>query len=211
MNADHPAVDAAVLTVELIADPAVGRRWDEESTLAGYRIGGLAAHLARAVETIPTYLESDAPGPDAALVDAPGYYAAVLGDHDPYDSDFHRAVRQRGESRVEEGHEALVADVRSAAGWLGGHSLDLDRPVSVLAGTAMRCGDYLDTRLVEMLIHGHDLATSVGLDVPDYGDEAWGDVARLLSATTIVRHGARASALSVARPTGGSAGAFTIR
>jgi hypothetical protein len=209
VNADHPAVEAARLTVELIADPAVGRRWSEESTLAGYRIGGLAAHLARAIETIPAYLEADAPGADAVLVDAPGYYAAVLGDHDPYDSEFHRAVRQRGESRVEAGHEALVSDVRSAAAWLRDHSLDLDRPVSVLAGTAMRCGSYLDTRLVEMVIHGHDLATSVGLETPEYGDEAWADAARVLSATTLARHGARALALALARPTHRSAGAFT--
>lgn len=209
MNTVHPAVEAAALTAELIAHPSVGRRWSEESGLPGYRVGGLAAHLARAVETISTYVGAEAPGMDAVLVDAAGYYAAVLGSHDPRDSDFHRAVRQRGESRVDGGHEALVADVRAAASWLAAHPIDLDRPVSVLAGTAMRCGDYLDTRLAEMLIHGHDLASSVEIDPPHYGEEAWSVVARVLSATTVERHGARALALGLARPTGSSVGAFT--
>lgn len=75
----HPAAAAASQTAELIADPVVARRWHDESVLTGYRVGGLAAHLARAVETIPTYLAADAPAPDTVFVDAVGYYRTVLG------------------------------------------------------------------------------------------------------------------------------------
>lgn len=205
----HPAVDVAAQTAVLIADPAVAHRWNDPSVLTGYRIGGLAAHLARAVETIPLYIGADAPPSEATIVDAAGYYRAVLGDHDPIDSELHRAVRERGESRLEAGHEALVAEVRAAAAWLTECPASLDQPVSVLFGTAMRLGDYLDTRLIEMLVHGHDLATSVGLQAPDYPDEAWTIAAHVLSATTIARHGPRALALTLARPETTSIGAFS--
>lgn len=198
--AAHPAVAAAALTAELVADPAVARWWEDGSVLPGYRVGGLAAHLARSLETVRTYLSSEPPAPGTRLVDAVGYYLATLGQHDPRVSDFHRSVRERGESRVAAGHDALVAEVREAADWLVHEPLDPDRPVSVLAGTAIRLGDYLDTRLVEMLVHGHDLATSTGLPTPSYDEESWRLVADLLARTTAARHGSRGLALALARP-----------
>jgi len=205
----HPVVDAAARTAELIAHPAVARRWEQESVLPGYRVGGLAAHLARAIETVRTYLAADPPAPETPLVDAVGYFLAALGEHDPRDSDFHRGVRERGEGRLAAGHDALVADVRDAAGWLASRPLDLDRPVSVFAGTAMRLGDYLDTRLVEMLVHGHDLAASVALPTPSYDVGAWRLVAGLLSRATEARQGPQGLALALARPELGI-GAFTV-
>lgn len=196
----HLAVEAATRTAELVADPAVARRWGEESVLPGYRVGGLAAHLTRAVETVRGYLEAEAPAAEVPLVDAVEYYRVVLGAHDPRESQFHREVRERGERRVDAGHPALVADIRDAAGWLSSQSLDLDRPVSVFAGTAMRLGDYLDTRLAEMLVHGHDLALSVGVPAPPYAGDAWSVVARMLAQTTAARHGPQGLALALARP-----------
>ncbi|NPC96576.1 maleylpyruvate isomerase N-terminal domain-containing protein [Nocardioides sp. zg-DK7169] len=206
---EHLAVAAAGRTAELIADPAVARGWGEDSVLPGYRVGGLAAHLARALETVRTYLAADAPAVDARLVDAVGYYRAVLGEHDPRSSDFHQAVRERGEARVAAGHDTLVTEVRGAADWFAAEELDLDRPVSVLAGTAMRLGDYLDTRLVEMLVHGRDLAASVALPIPAYDEEAWRTVAQVLTRATAARHGWRGLALGLARPELG-VGAFTV-
>lgn len=205
----HPVVGVAAQTAALIAEPAVAHRWNDPSVLTGYRVGGLAAHLARAVETIPLYVGADAPPAEATLVDAAGYYRAVLGDHDPIDSDFHRAVRERGESRLDAGHESLVAEVRAAAGWLAECAADSDQPISVLAGTAMRLGDYLNTRLIEMLVHGHDLATSVDIATPTYPDEAWTVAAQVLAATTVERHGPRALALALARPETSAIGAFS--
>jgi Mycothiol maleylpyruvate isomerase N-terminal domain len=206
----HFALDVAIRTAELIADPAVGRRWTEPSVLPGYRVGGLAAHLGRAVETVTNYVRAEPPPPDAALVDAANYYSKVLGTHDPVDSEFHRAVRDRGESRVDDGHLRVAADVASAASWLSESNLDLNQRVSVLAGTAMRLQDYLDSRLTEMLIHGHDLAASVGIDTPKYDDNAWAVVAHVLWRTATIRHGNAALALALARPTESMPGAFTV-
>src|SRR5688572_29866014 len=73
----HPAGAAARTAVELLSDPAVERDWTEPSVLDGYRVGGLAAHLVRAIETIRQYGEADPPPPGAVLVDAAGYYTAA--------------------------------------------------------------------------------------------------------------------------------------
>ena len=208
-SSSHPALAAVGPTVALIAEPAVGQCWSEASVLAGYRVGGLAVHLARAIETIPTYLLADPPEPDATYVDAAGYYATVLGEHDPLDSDFHRAVRERAEERVDGGQLSLVAQVSVAATWLTEHPRDLQQPIRVLDGTAMHLGDYLDTRLTEMLIHSHDLAVSVGLPPPSYSHQAWTVVARVLAETAAARHAPKDLALALARPERSTIGAFT--
>ncbi len=185
----------------LVADPAVGAMWTEPSVLSGYRVGGLAAHLVRGLETIRTYVGADTEIPaDAEIVDAPGYYATVLARHDPITSAFHAAVRDRGEQRVDHGHEALVADAAEAAAWLVSTDLDTDRVIAVLEGVAIRVDDYLGTRLIELTIHSDDLARSVGIEPPPFDDEIWTTVAELLAELTLRRHPQRLVALALARP-----------
>lgn len=200
MTETHPTGAAARLAVALVGHPAVERSWVEASVLAGYRVGGLAAHLVRSIETIRQYAEADQPAPDAVLVDAAGYYAAVLDDHHPVTSPFHANVRARGEGRVDAGHDVLVAEAGTALAWLESQRFDLERPVSVLDGTAIRLGDYLDTRLVELVIHSDDLSVSVGIDPPAFGDRAWRVVADVLAACARRRHSPRHLALALARP-----------
>jgi Mycothiol maleylpyruvate isomerase N-terminal domain len=200
MAGNHPVVAAAGVAVQLVAEPVVGHRWDEPSILAGYRIGGLAAHLVRAIETIRAYLDADPPDSDVALVDAVGYYAIALGAHDPLGSDFHAAVRSRGERRVEAGHAALVEGAAAALAWLETATLPPDRPVSVLDGIAIALDDYLDSRLVELVVHGDDLAASVGLATPAFAVDAWSVAANMLAGLTLRRHPPAAVALALARP-----------
>jgi hypothetical protein len=196
----HPVLAAAWHAVGLVGDPAVEQSWWNASALVGFRVGGLAAHLVRAIETIRQYTESESPPPDAVLVDAVGYYAAVLGNHDPATSDLHAGIRERGESRVDEGHRAVVEAATSALSWLDEQHLDLNRPVSVFDGTAVRLGDYLDSRLVELIIHSDDLAVSVGIETPHFDDEAWQIIARVQCGTALRRHHPREIAIASARP-----------
>jgi hypothetical protein len=197
---DHAVGAAAAVAVELVADPLVGQRWGDPSVLEGYRVGGLAAHLIRAIENVRTYVESDPPGADVDLVDAAGYFAAALADHHPITSDLHVAVRARGESRVEAGHAVLVADAGAALTWLQTATLDLDRPVRVLDGIAIRLGAYLDTRLLEITIHCDDLAASIGRPTPTFDDEAWRIVAGVLTELTLLRFPPAVVATTLARP-----------
>jgi len=59
---------AATTAVDLLAAPAVGWRWHEESILPGFVINGLAGHLARSVLQTEWFL--DAPVGDEEPVSA---------------------------------------------------------------------------------------------------------------------------------------------
>ena len=201
-------LDAAALAVDLIRSPAVGERWDQPAVLAEYDVGALAAHLARAVFTLEIYLDAPEPDASADVLDPAAYYAAVLGDADPVDSDLHRGVRQRSAAAAESGQAALVADLERSLARQAALDLSPDRLVAVLGGVVVRLEDYFVTRLVELLVHGDDLARSVGEPTPAYADEAWQLVVSQLHRIAVDRHGARVVALSLARPERGSAGAF---
>jgi hypothetical protein len=201
-------LDAATQAVDLIRRPAVADRWDQPSVLTAYDVGALAAHLGRAVFTLEIYLDAPEPDGSADVLDPAGYYTAVLGDHDPVDSDLHRGVRQRSAAAAASGHEALVADLERSLARQRALDLDNDRLVAVLDGVVVRLRDYFVTRLVELLVHGDDLARSVEVPTPAYADEAWQLVVAQLHQIALARHGARAVALSLARPERGSAGAF---
>ena len=200
-------LDAAALAVDLVRTPEVGARWEQPSVLAEYDVGALAAHVGRAVFTLEIYLAAAEPDASTDVMDAAGYYAAVLGDHDPVDSDLHRGVRQRSAAAAADGHAALVAELDRSLARQRSLDLDPDRLVAVLDGVVVRLRDYYLTRLVELLVHGDDLARSVELPTPAYAGEAWDLVVAALH-RRLDRHGARAVALSLARPERGSAGAF---
>lgn len=193
-------LETGAIAVEFVATDAVASAWSEPSRLHGYSVGGLAAHLGRAITTVEEYLDTDPPPPSAPTVDAPGYFVAVLGDHDPIDSEFHGRVRERGERSARAGHGHLVASLRGSLDRLRDGRLEADRSVIVRSGLAIRLADYLKTRLVELTVHADDLAGSVGESPPDFGEEVWRTVATVVAAAAIERNGARVAALSLARP-----------
>ena len=51
-------LQAGRVAADLVDSPAVRQHWDAPSILVGYRVGGLCGHLARAVETMETYLSA---------------------------------------------------------------------------------------------------------------------------------------------------------
>lgn len=149
---------------DLIGSEEVAVAWDEPSALVGYTVGGLAGHLARAILTVETYLDAPPPPVDATPSDAAGYFATVLGGHDPVDSDLHRSVRAKSREAAARGPEALAADVRRTRHRLEPRLGDepQQRLLAVRDGVAMPLEEYLRTRLVELVVHIDDLAVSVG-------------------------------------------------
>jgi len=191
---------AGQVAVDLIATRQVGERWNDPSILEGYSVGGLAAHLGRALVTVDAYLDVAPPAVDAAVVDAPTYFALALGDHDPVDSEFHARVRERGNASAVAGQAALVVELSGVQARLAARLLDPDRLIAVLGGTVMALSAYLETRLVELVIHTVDLADSVGLPAPVMDATIWESVARTISETAVQRNDASAVALGLARP-----------
>lgn len=154
----------------LLDHPELERRWREPSALDRMSIGGLTAHLSRAVTLVPRYLASPGKSP---LRDGPGYFVHLMeGPEDDLDEDLATEVRVRADQEAEAG----PADVRRR--WdeavrrletdLGAESAT--RPIAV-RGSSMAVADYLVTRLVELVIHADDLAASLRTEPPEFAPE----------------------------------------
>ncbi len=188
-------LEAATLTRSLIEQPVVGTRWHEPSALDRLTIGQLTAHLVRSVTTVATYLGLPDPGIREDLVDAPGYLVSIEGlsaaDGPDLDNELHTQIRRRAEAGAAEGPMAVLAAWEAATEELTGR-LAVEPPtraVEVLGSRRILLDQYLITRLVEMTVHGDDLAVSVGLPTPDYPDNAWELVIGCLTEVAIRRHG----------------------
>lgn len=189
-------------TAELIASDAVAEAWSAPSALEGYTVAGLAGHLGRAVLTVEAYLDRPAPPADAHLTDAAGYLTAVLGSHDPVDSELHQAVRERGVEAGTHGAAILAADVRETTERLRQRlgDADLSRPIQVAGGIVLPLEHYLETRLVELVVHLDDLSVSVGRAGADaLPDAAYATVAGVLGRVAAARAGGLATVRSLAR------------
>lgn len=193
-------LSTAELAERVIGGRGVAAKWAEQSALVGYSVGGLAGHLARAVLTVDRYL--DQPAPVGEPVDAASYFVRVLGGHDPVASDLHRAVRNRAVAEAAEGPTALVARVAAARRDLQVRlgATDGAATIAVLDDAVMSVEGYLQTRLVELVIHLDDVAVSVGEDISlEITQEAYAAVASVLSQVAVVRAGGLATVRSLAR------------
>jgi hypothetical protein len=192
-------IETGRAAADLIADPSVSAMWDEPAVLPGYTIGGLAAHLARAVTTVETYVDGEPPRAGAERVDAGEYFIAALSDHDPISSDLHTGIRRRADLFAAEGQAAVSNRVEEALDRLARSDLDPARRLAVFEGMEIQLSEYLKTRLVELTVHSSDLARSVSLGVWPLPDEAWRIAADAAIAVALIRHGPRMVTLGLAR------------
>jgi hypothetical protein len=193
-------LEAAATAVRLLEDPAVTERWDEPSVLAQYTVGGLAAHLARAVSTPAGYLDQE-PTDRPANTDSADYFLEALGDRDPVDSDLHRSVRQRSHDMAASGPLGVLDATRAALQSLTGR-LEVepgDRIVVVFGGTHMALDDYLETRIVEMVVHADDLAASCRGVSDKMPGSAWAVARSVVAEVAARRVGDRQFVLGLSR------------
>jgi hypothetical protein len=167
-------LDTISIVHSLIACDQVATRWHEPSVLREYSVGGLAGHLAGAALS-PAALLAEPPTEDEGCISAVGYvlyFTEHPGWTDIY-SPLHTAIRQRSEARSVNGHGQLVAELAGAVQALQerlGEEPD-GRPLRLL-GVTVRLDGFLETRLVECIVHSDDLAASVGLPTPSFSQQA---------------------------------------
>jgi uncharacterized protein (TIGR03083 family) len=181
-------LSAAGTVAGLLRVPELAARWDGPSALAGFRVGGLAGHLARGVFTVEKYLAADPPdGPPTT--DAAGYFLLAT-DADP-DSATNRQIRARGEADAGAGPDDLAGRYDAALARLAAAlpGLDPDRPVPMVAGNVLTLADCLVTRMVELLVHADDLAVSLGVEPPAFDDRPADLVVAALARGARRRHG----------------------
>ena len=158
---------------ELIEHPETARRWEEPSALAGMTVGGLAAHLLHGVRSIDRLLDGAEPS-DAPVVGAGEFMASFKME--AFDADLPRFMRDSGERSAKHGpaetakrfREVLVRLGARLADHPGGRLLDM-RPVLPWAVTLE---DRIRLQVVESVVHGDDLAVSLGWEGADAPEAA---------------------------------------
>ena len=186
---------AAAAAVELIGARAVAERWEEPSALAGFTVGGLAAHLGWQVQSARWALESARPAPGAPVTGLGEHYAQAAWVGAALDAPVNLGIRDAGQERAKEGaagQTRLTAEAREAcAAVLGSGEVAPETVIAVpwIEGRAMSAGDVITTRVMELLVHGDDLAVSVGLETPGYPQTAFTTVNELLLHVSTRRHG----------------------
>lgn len=200
---DQPIVDvyldAARAVVDVVASAELSAQWDSLSALEGYSVGGLVAHLFRAVTTVDGYLER--PAGRAPDVDAAGYIVSALGDADPVDSALHETIRQRSGDMAAHGPTDLMDAARAALDRVSGRlpAVDTTSVITVLDGMSMSIGEYLRTRVVELCVHADDLEASaddLDLTMPE---PAWQVAAAVVARVAEMKLGSRGFAVALTR------------
>jgi len=162
---DYLACAEAIGT--LIASAQVASGWEKPSALEQWTVAGLAGHTARSVFLVPGIVaaEVDPTLPPATAID---YFVGALANDDlDVDSAVAVQVRERGLETAGAGPADLAARYR--AGLLEVAELlatvDPDRSVTAW-GMRLPLSQYLVTRIVELAVHGDDLAVSVAAPAP---------------------------------------------
>jgi uncharacterized protein (TIGR03083 family) len=186
-------LDAVAGTGRLLSEPALLERFDGPSALAEFSVRGLAGHLLRAVTSVEGYL--DRPPPDEAgagsAISAAEYYATVIGDESDINSDVQRAVRQRGLKAAPDHPQEFPALWAAAAERLRGRLAETpaNRLMQVYGDLVLTLDDYLVTRLIELVVHGDDLAASLDVTPPPLHAAATGLAIATLVEVARIRHG----------------------
>lgn len=155
----------------LLDHPRLADRWDEPSALERMTLGAVAAHLARAVTLVPRYLDAEGRPP---YRDAPAYFLSFSEQIDTdLDSEIAAAVRSRADAEAEAGLDGVRASWDDARRTLDSVlTPEMEQRGIAVLGSSMRVTDYLVTRMLELVIHSDDLATSLGVEPPEFDEEA---------------------------------------
>ncbi len=184
-------LEAAAIAAGLLRDPAVAERWTRPSALAGFTVGGLAAHLGAQVFNVKAVLAADLPA-DARRLTLPEHYGTVAWIGADIDTDANVAIRAGGEKAAADGPAAVAARVEAAVAELRAvlPAERGDRPVLLpWTGWALTLDDLLVTRMMEIAVHGDDLAVSVDVPTPTFPDAVFEPVVALLAGLAARRHG----------------------
>lgn len=184
-------LECAQVVCAAVADEAVGRRWTQPSVLEDQTIGGLAGHVARGgIWVVDDYLDIDPPGGLPHIDSAVQYFVRFA---ESSTAEQHRQVRERGAQVAADGPDTLAIMVRSRLAALATRLPDEspDRVVVVAQGTvSMGLDAYLETRIVEQVVHLDDLARSIGHDPWPFSSAAQDLVIQIGCGIGLQRHGA---------------------
>ncbi|WP_028047147.1 maleylpyruvate isomerase N-terminal domain-containing protein [Cellulomonas sp. URHE0023] len=195
---DDVFLQAGAVALGLVTLPEVAAHWTEPSALTGLSTGALACHLGnqvvRAAELLPRTTDQQ------PLETVDEHYArSAWVTAEPEDPVMDRtsdedlavagaaALRERVTSHLDVVRELLARGAASEV-----------VPVP-WQGWSLRRDDFLLTRMLEVVVHGDDLAVSVGVPTPQFPDALFAPVRDLLVRLAVHRHGQSAVVSTLAR------------
>lgn len=144
--------------------------WDRPSAVANYSVGGLAAHAVHGVVWLERLLKDVEPA-DLRPVSVGEFFGLNRVEAEGVDP-FAEALRGAAEAFAATGAPLVTAAGTQARDelveLLDGASAERAIPVVRVPGGQVPLRDYLRTRVLEIVVHGDDVVSSVpGLRVPD--------------------------------------------
>lgn len=183
----------------------LAERFEGPSALAEFSVRGLAGHLRRAMTMVETYLDQPAPAgdptEDVEHLSASAYFATVLPSDRDLDSEFHRAIRQRGiETAPDRPDDFSLLWAESAGNLITRLEQEPDdRLVQVFGDLVLTLDEYLVTRIVELVVHADDLAVSLDVAPALLSPAVTGLVITTLVEVARLRHGDSAVVRALSR------------
>jgi hypothetical protein len=194
----HSFLDAAAAAIELVQHPQVEVHWDAPGASEGMTVGGIASHLIQSgIEMLQACLDEPEPEPSDRVL-APGRFYS--GQSVDLEHEAHRSIREAANTDAGIGAIKLRARAVTAMAALTNQLAGAgeERLVLVLGRFTMTLDGLITTRLVELLAHSDDLATS--LDLPyDPPAQALTIVSACLIDVARRRHGDRTLLRALAR------------
>lgn len=188
--------------MDLALSAPVTDQWSEGSACEGMTVGGLAHHLTGQLDTLVS-LYAAAPDDSKPIAPLEHYRRAawVTSGHDDH---VNVEIRTDADARAAGGPAAQLADrtavaLESLPAAVAGVG-DGDPVLIPWQGWSLTAHDFAVTRLMEMVVHADDLAASVGVETPKFGDEAVRLVVDLLAGVAVHRHGQAAVVRALSRP-----------
>lgn len=179
--ADHVAA--------IVSRPDVSVAWHQPSALPEWSVGGLVAHLASQPVTALDLMRAE-PWSEAITLDE--HYARSAWVLSGVDDDVNVSIRSRSDQQAEAGPDAILARVLAAREELPDVLAEQHADRAVLipwTGWALRRDDFLTGRMMEVVVHGEDVAASVGIPAPPLPDDVLAPVLALLTRLAVRRHG----------------------
>jgi uncharacterized protein (TIGR03083 family) len=134
-------------------------RWDQ-AALGEWSVRELVAHADRAYRTVIEYTADEVKDP-TIVYSAAGYFRIVLAEQTPH---VHIAARAKAEAKERSDWLSATDELADVAERIVADSPG-DTPVHTFVGEMM-LDQYLATRVVELVVHGLDLAAAVDLPTP---------------------------------------------
>ncbi len=203
--------EAADGVAGLLEDLETARQWEQPSALDGFTVGGLAAHLQQGVVYIDRLL--DGPEPSDAPVVSVGEYLAGM-KLEAFDAELPRYLRDMGERSAKHGPAETARRLREALDQLrnrlGSNGLDRLLDMRPALPWAIRLDDRIRLMIVELVVHGDDLAASLGRPGAGLPEAAVGVAIEALVAAARFRHGDDAVIRTLSRQERSTAGVFPV-